>query len=100
MTINRQTLHGSRARCTAADQIIAKGSATQMAIRLAIFCSIVFDGDGAGERSLDMRHFDAKRFQIRKSRTASRAHTLAVANSSVLHRYARVGKRASWPMTN
>jgi hypothetical protein len=84
MTINRHALRGSRARCTAADQIIAKGSTTQMAIRLAIFCSVLIGGDEAGECSFDMPPvLMGKRFQIRKpaGRDCGKATARRVANA-------------------
>ena len=84
--MRRHALRGSRTRCGAADQTTAHGNTRQMAMRLAIFCSVVIGAGRSSEGSFGMPPMlprnDCRAVKPRRSISAlaerSKAQTLAV----------------------
>ena len=79
-------------RCSAADQTTAHGNTRQMAMRLAIFCSVVIgagrSGEGSFGRPLMLRRNDCRAVKPRRSISAlagrRKAQTLAIAQQQRL----------------
>ena len=79
-------------RCSAADQTTAHGNTRQMAMRLAIFCSVVIGAGRSGEGSFGMplmlRRNDCRAVKPRRSISAlagrRKAQTLAIAQQQRL----------------